>query len=90
MAGAAAVTGPDEVSFNPVTPIRDMDEALLRLAVFGAALLAVSIRECTMTMTEPQPGCLPTEVAGRFLSEARAIADAVVLEAQRLRAEGKS
>jgi hypothetical protein len=84
---------PDELSFNP-TPERPVthteEETQLRLMMFGAALLAIATRENTLTMDNMGIPVQPTAVNEWTNTEARAIAQAVVLEAQRLRAEGKS
>jgi hypothetical protein len=59
------------------------DEAALRLMVFKDALLAITMREKRDGWDDS-----PVTPVG-YIAEARAVADTVVLEAQRLRAERK-
>jgi hypothetical protein len=59
------------------------DEAMLRLAVFGAAMCAIAIRRSVLH------GTTNCGVAPLVEMEARLIADAVVAEANRLKLELK-
>jgi len=77
----------DELSFNPAPDrepsVHAQDEALLRLAVFGAALLAIAARRNTY-LEEPN-----SVFSQSVIREARGIASAVADEARRLRGERK-
>lgn len=82
----------DELSFNP-TPrpaTSTEEETHLRLMVFGAALVAIATRENTLTTNDMGIPLRPGTVNEWTNIEAKAIAEAVVLEAQRLRTENKS
>jgi hypothetical protein len=68
--------------------IKPEDEASLRLVAFGAALIAIAIRQSTLQTDDLGIPKQPLALSEWIRGEARMIADAIVLEAQRL--EGKS
>jgi hypothetical protein len=75
----------DELSFSPAADpaelIRPAEERGVRLLVFGAALLAITMREKRDSWDDPDvtpPG---------YIAEARAVADTIVAEAKRLDAK---
>jgi len=70
--------------------INTEEETHLRLMMFGAALLAIATRESTLAMDNMGIPVQPITVNEWASNEARAISQAVVLEAQRLRAQSKS
>jgi len=68
--------------------IKPDEEAHVRLVVFGAALLAITVRSSTLRTDDMEVPVTPAELNPWAVTEAHAIVEAVLAEAKRLQSTG--